>query len=763
MKASNNTNINFKRYIRWFWIFSLSPFLMIFLLVLLASFGLFGSLPKVEELENPVSNVATEVISADGKVIGKFYAENRTNVKYSQLSPFLIDALIATEDARFHDHSGVDFKALMRAILGRGKEGGGSTLTQQLAKMLFSNKPSSKLERLSQKVKEWIIATRLEKKYTKEEIMAMYLNKFDFLNQAVGIQSAAKIYFNTTPDSLKIEQAAMLVGMAKNPSLFNPLKRADTTQHRRNVVMMQMVNYGYLTKQKYDSLKTLPLGLDYQPESHNEGMATYFREYLRDNFLKKWVEENPKPDGTKYNIYKDGLKIYTTIDSRLQKYAELAVQEHMKKLQKKFEEKEGKRKTFPFVRKTDTDKSIDVSMEKALTSAMKRSERWRKMKKAGFKEAEIIKSFQLPDTMSVFSWNGDIDTIMTPWDSIRYYKKFLQTGFISIEPQTGFVKAWVGGINHKHFQFDHVKEGARQVGSTFKPFVYALAIQEGWSPCTKIPNVQVTIHFDDKDWTPRNSTPKKMEGQMMTIKRALALSVNFITAYIMKQFSPEAAIKIAQRLGITAKMDPYPSICLGTPDITVYEMTGAYSAFANKGTWNEPVFVTRIEDRNGKVLAEFIPKKVEAMDEEKSYVMLEMLKGVTQFGTGTGLRGIDNTFKYDFRFPYPIAGKTGTTQHNADGWFMGITPDLVSGCWVGGDDPIIHFWGMEEGQGAKMALPIWGLYMKRVWADKDLKISKGDFQKPSKKVSIDLNCPKESDEEADDNDFDSQGEFDKPN
>ncbi|MEW6468617.1 MAG: transglycosylase domain-containing protein [Bacteroidota bacterium] len=734
------SQINFRKYIRWFWTLVFSPFILLGLLLLLALGGCFGELPDPAQLENPISNIATEVISSDGKVIGKFYAENRTNTRFENLSSNLVNALVATEDARYYDHSGVDLKALVRAVVKAGKDGGGSTLTQQLAKMLFSDKPSGKLERLTQKIKEWIIATRLEKRYTKQEIMAMYLNKFDFLNQAVGIQSAAKIYFNTTPDSLNILQAAMLVGMAKNPALFNPLRRPDTTLHRRNVVMKQMVIYGYLAQEKYDSLKTLPLGLNYQPESHNEGLATYFREYLRDKFLKKWAEENKKPDGSAYDIYRDGLKIYVTIDSRMQKYAEQAVSEHMKSLQKKFVEKEKKRKTFPFVRKVDTDKNIDVSVQKAMNSAMKRSERWKKMKKAGFSESDIIASFNKPDTMRVFSWDGEIDTVMTPWDSIRYYKAFLQTGFCSIEPQTGFVKAWVGGINHEHFQYDHVKEGARQVGSTFKPFVYALAIQEGWSPCTRIPNVPVTIHFDDKEWTPRNSTPKKMDGQMMTVKKALALSVNYITAYIMKQFTPEAAVTVARRLGITAKMDPYPSICLGTPDITVFEMVGAYSAFANKGTYNEPIFVTRIEDRNGKVLSEFIPKKVEVMDEEKSYVMLEMMKGVTQFGTGVGLRGAP------YNFTSAIAGKTGTTQHNADGWFMGITPDLVSGCWVGGDDPIIHFTNMAEGQGSTMALPIWGLYMKKVWADKSLKIAKGDFQKPSKKVSIDLNCPKESDD-----------------
>ena len=469
---------------------------------------------------------------------------------------------------------------------------------------------------------------------------------------------------------------------------------------------------------------------------------------VRTQFLEKWCEDNKKPDGTKYDVYSDGLKIYTTVDSRLQKYAEQAVREQMSQLQAKFEKIEGKKKNFPFVGQYVGKK--DEEIKNILHKAMKNSDRYKTLKARGMSEDDIAKTFDVKDTMRVFSWKGEFDTVMTPNDSIIYYKKFLNTGFMSMDPQTGYIKAWVGGIDHKNFYFDHVqRDHARQVGSTFKPFVYLVAIQNGWSPCTQIPNVPVTIHFDDKDWTPQNSSSKKLDGKMLTIRKALANSVNYVTAYIMKQFGPQAVITVARRMGITANIDPYPSICLGTPDISVFEMVGAYGAFANKGTWIEPTFITRIEDKNGKVLFEYVPKKVEVMDEEKAYVMLQLLKGVTQYGTGAGLRG------EPFRFTEAIAGKTGTTQHNADGWFMGVTPDLVSGCWVGGDDPIIHFMNMEEGQGAVMALPIWGYYMKRVYADPSLKISKSEFEKPSKKIDIELDCTKyDKDDANDDPNFD---------
>jgi penicillin-binding protein 1A len=755
---------NFKKLIRWFWILILSPFASLFLLIWLTSLGMFGELPDTEQLENPINNLATEVFSSDGKILGKFYAENRTNVKFKQLSPYLVNALVATEDARFFEHSGVDLRGLFRVLFvtvlgGDQSGGGGSTITQQLAKMLFhGERPKGKLSRAMQKIKEWIIATRLERQYTKEEIIAMYLNKFDFLNLAVGIESASKIYFDKMPDSLNLQESAMLVGMAKNPSLFNPIRRGDTTMHRRNVVMMQMVKYGYLKKEEYNLVKTKPLELNFKPESHNEGLATYFREHLRDVFLKKWIAENPKPDGKLYDVYRDGLKIYTTIDSRMQRYAEEAVKQQMTQLQERFVKAESKRKNYPFVGQFQGKK--DEEIVRIMRKGMKNSERYKNLIKRGISETEIEKNFDKPDTMRVFSWRGEIDTVMTPNDSIRYYKTFLQCGFMSMEPQSGFVKAWVGGINHKHFQYDHVQIGHdRQVGSTFKPFVYALAIQEGWSPCMRVPNVPVTIHFDDKEWTPRNSSSKKLDGKMLTLKYALAQSVNYVTAYVMKNFGPQAVVTVTKQLGITSQLDPYPSICLGTPDISVYEMVGAYSAFANKGTYNQPVFVTRIEDKNGKVLYEFIPKKVEVMDEEKAYIMCELMKGCTQYGTGTALRG------KEFGLTTAIAGKTGTTQHNADGWFMGVTPDLVSGCWVGGDDPIIHFLNMEEGQGSRMALPVFGYYMKKIYADKTIKISKGDFEKPSKKIDIELDCTKyekEIENEEEGFDSDNPNDFDKP-
>jgi penicillin-binding protein 1A len=736
-KATTNP---YRRYVRLFWWLVLSPVLLIILVLSLITMEVFGDLPSIEELQNPKSNLASVVYSSDGKQIGKYYAENRTAVKYKDLDTNLISALVATEDARFYSHSGVDARGLarvvVRTILG-GDEGGGggSTVSQQLAKMLFPRKrDQNKFEIAVQKMKEWVIAVRLEKQYTKDEIIAMYLNKFDFLNNAVGIQSASQIYFNTTPDSLTIEQAATLVGMAKNPSIFNPAStqewRRDTTEHRRNVVMMQMVNYGYLTRAQYDSLKKIPLKLTFRPEDHNKGLATYFREYLRDNFLERWVKENPKPDGTYYDVYRDGLRIYTTIDSRMQKYAEEAVAEHMKELQAAFFKDCKRKKNAPFAWNVTKDE-----ISKIMSSAMKRSERYRVLKKAKVSDAEIEKIFNTPVEMTIFTWNGEKDTTMSPMDSIRYYKTFLQAGFMSMDPQTGYVKAWVGGIDHVHFKYDHVKVGRRQVGSTFKPFVYALAIQEGYSPCYRVPDVPVSIDIPGQPaWTPRNSDGK-YSGKEITLQRALALSVNSVTAHITKQFGPRAIIDIARRMGVTSPMEPVPAICLGTPEISVYEMVGANSTFANRGRWTEPVFVTRIEDKNGKVLHEFVPRTEEVMSEEKAYIMLQLMKGVVQYGTGARLR-----FKY--KITAPIAGKTGTTQNNSDGWFMGITPDLVSGCWVGAEDRSVHFSTTSEGQGASMALPIWAKYMQKVYGDTRLKISKGEFDKPSKKIEMEMDCKK---------------------
>lgn len=722
------------KYIRLTWLVIWAPFLIISFLILFISLEVFVDLPSVEELQNPKSNLATVIYSSDMKTLGKYYAENRVSVKYYELDKDLVNALIATEDARFTEHSGVDARAIGRAVVGaltgRSSSGGGSTLSQQLAKMMFPRRKLSKPEMIIQKLKEWVIGARLEKNYTKDEILALYLNKFDFLNQAVGVKSAAQIYFNRNQDSLEIQQAAMLVGMAKNPSLFNPIKKADTTLHRRNVVMMQMVVNGYLTKEKYDSLKQLPLGIVYRPEDHNDGLAPYFREYLRTEFLKNWCEKHINPETNKpYNIYKDGLRIFTTIDSRMQTYAEEAVTEHMTDLQKQFTKECKTKKNAPFAWNVN-----QKQIESIMLHSMRGSDRYRSLKNSGMSPEEILAEFKKPVSMSVYSLRGDIDTIMSPWDSIRYYKSFLHTGFISIEPSTGYVKAWVGGVNHRHFKYDHVKVGRRQVGSTFKPFVYALAIQEGFSPCYQVPNVRTCIETPGQaPWCPDNSDGNKGTGKMVTLRYALAGSINYVTAWVMKQFGPEAVITLVRRLGVTAPIDAVPSIALGTPDISVFEMVAANSTFANKGTYIQPTFITRIEDKNGKVLEEFFPTTDEVFSEEKAYAMIQLMRGVVDYGTGARLRS-----RYNLR--NEIAGKTGTTQNNADGWFMGLTPDLVAGCWTGGEDRSIHFNSTAEGQGASMALPIWGKFFQKVYADPSLKISKNGFVKPANMGGIELDC-----------------------
>jgi penicillin-binding protein 1A len=734
MSADKLKSKDNKKLILWFWGLFLSPFIVLFLFV--AGVRYLSDLPDTETLQNPKTNLATEVFSCDLKVLGKYYAENRTNVKFKEISPNVINALVATEDARFYSHSGVDIRALGRAIFGAlmGSEssGGGSTITQQLAKMLFPREDLHGLGLVVRKMKEWIIAVKLEREYTKEEIIAMYLNKFDFINSAVGIKSAAQIYFGTTPDALKLEQAAMLVGMAKNPSLFNPNRYLDRSKGRRNTVLQQMNKYDYLTDKQCDSLQALPLTLHFHPESHNDGLAPYFREYLRDVFLKNWCEENLKPDGKKYNIYRDGLKIYTTLDSRMQKYAEEAVTSHLSALQQDFFKECSHKRNAPFAWNVNKQEIKDIMIQ-----GIKRSGRYRALKKSGLPFDEIEKQFKVPIPMTIFTWKGEKDTVMSPMDSIKYYKGYLQTGFMSVEPQTGYIKAWVGGINHKYFQYDHVQIGhARQVGSTFKPFIYALAIQEGYSPCYRLPNVKTCIDMPagQPAYCPDNSDDK-LNGRMLTLQQALANSVNYISAYLIKQFGPQAVVNLARRMGVVSPIDPVPAICLGTPEISVFEMVGANATFANKGTWIQPTFVTRIEDKNGKVLADFSPNTEEVLSEEKAYVMLKLMQGVVQIGTGVRLR-------YRYKLDMPIAGKTGTTQNNSDGWFMGITPDLVSGCWTGAEDRAVHFDRTDMGQGANMALPIWALYMKKVYADKTIKISKGEFEKPEKKIDIEMDCSK---------------------
>jgi penicillin-binding protein 1A len=731
---------DFRKYIILFWILLSFVILAPVLLMSAVSWGAFGELPSFDDLENPKNNLASEIYSADGKLLGKYFKENRTVVHYKDISPYVCNGLVATEDARFYSHSGVDAASLPRVlfktiIVGDNSAGGGSTITQQLAKMLFHERPEGKVKRAVQKLKEWVIAARLERFYTKEEIIAMYLNRFDFINHAVGIKSAAKIYFNTTPDSLRIEQAAMLVGMAKNPSLFNPLRREEATKQRRNVVLRQMTRYTnpftgepYLSIAEFDSLKNLPLGLDFKKEGHNEGIATYFREYLRSE-LQKWATEARKPDGSAYNIYKDGLKIYTTIDSRMQEYAEQAVLEHMGgELQDEFFKHWAGRKDAPFYHLTQEQ------IDNLLMQGMKRTDRYRRLKEDGVSQDSILKIFNTPAEMTVFTYKGEVDTVMTPMDSIRYYKHFLRTGFMAMDPKTGHVKAWVGGVNSKHFSYDHVKQGKRQVGSTFKPFVYALAMQEFWSPCHQVPNVPVTFELPTgQTWTPKNSDGKY--GGMMSLRQGLASSTNTITAYVMKQFGPDAVVNLVRKMGVTTPLDAVPSLCLGTCDISVYEMVGANATFANKGVWTEPVFISRIEDKNGNVLKEFIPQRVEAMSEESAYLTLKLMQGVVESGTGQRLRG-------RYKLYTPIAGKTGTTQNNSDGWFMGITPDIVAGVWVGGEDRSIHFRSTALGQGANMALPIWAKFMQKVYADDKLKVSKGDFEAPQGPINVELDCAK---------------------
>ncbi len=715
--------------------------------------GVFGSLPAVDELLNPESNQASIVYSGDMKILGKYYSENRVNVSFDKLDKDIINALIATEDARFYNHSGVDVIALGRSVSGIfvGGKGGGSTITQQLAKMMFPREKLSKPKLIIRKFKEWIIATRLEKLYTKEEILALYLNKFDFLNLAVGIKSAAQIYFNRNQDSLKIEQAAMLVGMAKNPSVFNPIRRPDTTLLRRNVVLKQMVKYGYLTQFKYDSLQRLPLNLVYRPEDHNDGLAPYFREYLRDNFLKSWCEKNINPEtGKAYNLYKDGLRIYSTIDYRLQQYAEEAVKEHMYDLQKLFIKDCKTKRNAPFAWNVSKQEIDNI-----MTSSMKRSDRYHEMKSQGFSQEQIATAFRKPTAMRVYSLRGDIDTLLSPYDSIKYYKSFLQTGFMAMEPQSGYVKAWVGGINHKHFKYDHVKVGRRQVGSTFKTFVYAMAVQEGYSPCFQLPCVRTCVTDGvGKEWCPDNAGgDEKYENKMITLKLAMAMSINYISAKLIKMFGPEAVVNLARRMGVTAPLEAVPSICLGTPDVSVFEMLAANSTFVNKGTYIQPTFITRIEDKNGKVLLEIVPNSEEVFSEEKAYVMVQLMRGVCDYGTGTRLR-----FKHNLR--NQIAGKTGTTQNNSDGWFIGLTPELCAGVWVGGEDRSVHFNSMEQGQGASMALPIWGKFFRKVYDDKHLKISQADFPSPKNlDPKIEMDCRKYDDLQSDPDSGDNQFDF----
>lgn len=731
--------------IRGLWTIFIAGVLGLILLFALIANGKIGYMPPIEELENPKNKFASEIYSSDMKELGRFYQakENRVFISYNDLSPHLVQALIATEDARFTEHSGIDVRALFRVIVKRvilmqSNAGGGSTITQQLAKMLFSPNADSFLERAFQKPIEWVIAVQLERFYTKEEILTMYLNKYDFNYDAVGIKTAANTYFGKDPSELNIQEAAMLVGMCQNSSLYNPRRRKERVVGRRNVVLEQMEKAGYLSDAETDSLKQTPLELNFQRSGHREGQALYFRENLRlmmtankpvrknyaswqqleytndslaweTNPLYGWCNKNTKADGSHYNIYTDGLKIYTTIDSRMQKYAEEAVREHIGEfLQPKFTKEKKGRSYGPFSR-TVSKEDINSIMNRAV----RQTDRYRIMKAAGASEKEIDKAFDTPVDMQLFSWNGVIDTTMTPRDSVRYQKSFLRTGFMSMDPRNGQVKSYVGGIDFAHFQYDMVSKGRRQIGSTIKPFLYTLAMQEGFSPDDQAPNVQPRILDENgKIWEPRNSSKNRL-GEMVTLRWGLANSNNWISAYLMQHLSPYAFVRMLHSFGIKGPIDPVVSLCLGPADVSVEEMVSAYSAFVNGGIRVDPVYVTRIEDNFGNVIATFTPKMTEVFSESTHSKILPILQDVINVGTGARVRG-----RYGIKAP--MGGKTGTTNENSDGWFMGFTPSLVSGVWVGGEDRSIHFDYMSDGQGANTALPVFGIFMKKVYADKEL-------------------------------------------
>jgi len=740
---------SYRRSLKLFWIMFSIGILSFVSIFLAAGFGLLGKMPEFRQLENPKTNLATQIFSADNKVIGKFYYnDNRTPLYYEEIPKNLIDALIATEDERFYDHSGIDLRSTLRAVVYLGEKGGASTVSQQLARQLFTGVRSrNTLDAVIQKIKEWVIAVQLERRYAKKEILTMYLNLYDFNYNADGLRSAANIYFSKEPSELLLEESAMLVGMLKNSSLYNPIRRPELVTSRRNIVFQQMLRNEMLTLKEVDSLQQLPLQIQFNPQSHREGLATYFRAYLR-QFMLNWIQDNPKPDGEKYNLYLDGLTIYTTLDSKMQTYAENAVKEHMSNLQDAFFEQNTPKwnPTAPFLDLTEKE------VERLMGQAMMRSERWRKMKLAGKTEDEIKASFEQKTAMRIFSWKGEIDTVMRPIDSIRHYKHFLRSGMMSMNPQTGHVKAWVGGINYKHFQFDHVFQGKRQIGSTFKPFVYASAIDQlKLSPCDSFPDgfycVEARKFGAHEAWCPKNSGDRYTG--MRTLKNALANSVNTISARLIDKVGPGPVSKLAADLGISSKIPNVPSIALGTADLSVYEMVAAYGAFANQGIYVKPVMVTRIEDKNGTVLFEATPETRDVLSEESAYVTVKLLEGVTESGSGIRLRhrGAEENNPYfgtvvtgyPYEFQNPIAGKTGTTQNQSDGWFIGMVPNLVTGVWVGGEDRATHFNSIAYGQGATMALPIWALYMKKLYEDPLLEVSIDSFPAPER-VSIPLDC-----------------------
>lgn len=739
---------------RWIWWVLMSPFLMLGTLVLLASVGALGEMPDFKELEDPQRNLASIVYSADGKVMGKYYIENRVAVDYEDISPNVITALVATEDVRFNTHSGIDGRGTLRAFSSFGKQGGASTITQQLAKLLFHKKPKNKIGRLIQKVKEWVIALELERSYTKKEILTMYLNQADFGHNIYGINSASKIYFNKPAKELDVPESALLVGLLKAPTKYSPVtnfkkKTPKVTMDRRNTVLEQMEKYGKLTHTDCEKFKKLEviLSMDELQErisknayGHGDN-AQYFMEELKKD-VEAWCLQTINPRTKKnYNLYTDGLRIYTTIDSRIQSYAEAAVKEYMPKLQALFFKTKLGKKNAPFASNMKPE-----AVEKIIMQAVKTSDAYKALKEEEVSDADIMKIFKTPKPMTVFSWTGPRDTVMTPWDSVVYHKYFLMNGLMCMDPHTGEIKAWSGGVDFSYFKYDHVRAGkydkekkcimpggGRQVGSTFKPFVYVMAMREGRSPCEEVPHVKVCIESEWSRWCPDNAGSPACEGCMISLKAALANSVNYISAYLMKQYGAPAVVKLVREMGITSPIDANPSICLGTPDISVYEMVGAFSTFFNKGIYNKPIFLTRIEDKNGNTLAEFTSESREVLNEESSFLMVELMKGVVLGGTAGRLRGT-------YKFKEPVAGKTGTTQSNSDGWFIGGTPDLVCGVWTGAEDRTVRFVSTGYGQGANMALPIWGLFMRKVYDDPTIKINRGDFDKPASPPTVELNC-----------------------
>lgn len=765
------TDHPFQKYIKIFWsIFGIGILLIIILFSLVAN-GKLGFMPTLTELENIETSLASEVYSSDSIVMRKFfYKENRSYVPYEQISKNVTTALIATEDERFYHHSGIDIRGLLRVVKGivTGNEssGGGSTISQQLAKMLFPREEmDSKKDLAFRKFREWIIAVKLERNFTKEEILTMYLNKFDFLNLAVGIKSASEIYFGITPDKLTMEQAAMLIGMAKNPSLYNPLRRPEIVKQRRNVVLDQVRKFGAISKAEYDALKVKDLELNYHKEDFKSSPGTYFTEYLRTilmsqkpdhkkygawqnqqfhedslewetNPLYGWCNKNLKPDGAPYNIHSDGLKIYSTIDMRMQTYAEYAVKQHLSiEIQPVFNQRIKTLRNPPF-----PNSMTDEEAHNLLIFSVKQSERYRQLRSQGMNQEKIIKEFDKPAEMTVFSWRGEIDTTMTPLDSVKYTLGFLRSAMMTMETKTGHVKAWVGGPNYKYFMYDMVKLGKRQVGSTVKPFLYTLAMQNGYSPCTLVPNAEQTFYLPDgRTWTAKNSGHTDYDGRMVTLKWGLANSVNQVSGWVMKQFNPESMANMMRKLGITSPIDAVPSMFLGTSDVSIYEMVAAYGTYANNGVYTKPIFVTRIEDKNGNILARFSPEHHDAIDAKTAFLMLNLMEGVVNEGTSQRLRRAGLLYG---GLTADIAGKTGTTQNQSDGWFMGVTPELVTGVWTGGDLRAIHFEGLSMGQGANMALPVYGYFMNKVYRDQTLGLSQATRFEAPEGFRMDLDCSK---------------------